>query len=83
MAAFMDESGIDARNGHPHRRESLPSHFKITTLRKGLFPYHLFQARQICNSLTGQCWLASHCNVYLAGTATEHVIKRGGEAAMR
>ena len=82
MAAFMDESGVNARIGYPHLREIVRSHPRIIQ-----FPAPFQNIRsatyQIPNSLTRQQWNTSHFNINLAEILINCIKKRGGGAVMR
>jgi hypothetical protein len=82
MAAFMDESGIDARIGHSPIREARRSRLIVITFLQGPVPHLHFSGHKRRNFLTEQCWLANNCNVYPARTASDGVIKKGGGATM-
>jgi hypothetical protein len=83
MAAFMDESGVEARIGHSPIRESLRSHFIAITFLQGPFPPRSFSTCQIRHLLTEQRWLAGNCNVYPARTSIDDRVMGGGGVAMR
>ncbi|MHC4425297.1 MAG: hypothetical protein ACYSYV_04270 [Planctomycetota bacterium] len=84
MAAFMEESGIEARNGHSYSQESFWAHLGKPPFSPGPVPHHELRGRQLRNSLTEGRRLAGNRNVCLARTATKkESLKRGGGAAMR
>ena len=83
MAAFMDESGVNAGIGYSSIREILRSHFRIIEFLLTPFQNIRSATYQIRNSLTGQQWNANHFNVNLIETFIDHITKRGGDAAMR
>jgi hypothetical protein len=82
MAAFMDESGVETRNGRTHIGGTLRSHFKTIAFRQGQFPPLQFSGHEIRNFLVEQRSLISDCNVYQAETATDQFVPEGGDVAM-
>jgi hypothetical protein len=82
MAAFMDESGVNARIGHSHIRESLHSHFNIIPFSQVHILHHKFFGHKIPNSPTEQQNLAKECNIYPAGIVTYNFISKGGNEPM-
>ena len=82
MAAFMDESGVETRNGRTHRGALLRPNFKVIALRQGLFPRHRFSSQQIPNPPAQQQSLASDYDVYPAGIITQDFISKGGDIVM-
>jgi hypothetical protein len=63
MAVIMDESGVDAPNGHSCSNESLQSHFKTITFRRGPFPPLQSSGHQVRDSLTKQHSLPGDCEL--------------------
>jgi hypothetical protein len=80
MAAFMEESGIEARDSYS--QESFWAHLGKTPFSPGPAPHQKLPGRQLRNSPTERRRLASNRNAYLARTATKEFFKRGGGAAM-
>jgi hypothetical protein len=82
MAAFMDESGVDARIVHSHIRGSLHSHFKTVPFNHVYILHHQFFGHIIPNSPTEQHSFAKDCNIYLDVTVTYNFISKGGNGPM-
>jgi hypothetical protein len=82
MAAFMEESGVDARIGHSPIGETLRPHFIATNFLQGPLPHLHFSGHQGRNLPTEQRWLTGNCNVYPARTSIDDCVMRGGGAAM-
>jgi hypothetical protein len=83
MAVFMEENGVEARNGCSRSEESLRSQFKTTAFCRDRFsPHFQFSSRQIHGFLTEQHCLPGDCEVCSVGTATDGFISEGGDAAM-
>jgi hypothetical protein len=82
MAAFMEESGIEARKNHSYTQESFRAHLGRIPFSPGPIPHHEMPGRQLRNSLTEGRRLTGNRNVHLARTATKESLKRGGGAAM-
>ena len=79
MTAFMKESGVEARNGHPHRRDTLRSHFIRVTFSQSAFKYPQLTGHQKHNFLIEQPWITNTCDSYLAGTVIDNFVKIGGD----
>ena len=80
MAAFMENSRIEAQDGHSCGNRSMRAHFKAITLSQGPFTNLRFISPQIRDYLTKRDRLANQCNVYSARTVTDNPIKKGGDA---
>jgi len=77
MTAFMKESGVEARNGHPHRREILQSHFIRVTFTHIAFKYPQLTGHHKHNFLIEQPWITNTCDSYLARTVIDDFVKEG------
>lgn len=82
MTAFTEVSGVEARNGHPHRRDTLRSRFKRVTFSQSALKYPQLIGHQIHNSLTKRHAIVVNCKAYSNRTVTDNVIKRGGDKPM-
>ena len=79
MTAFKKESGVEARNGHPHRRDTLRSHFIRVTFSQIAFEYPQLVGHQKRDFLIEQPWLANTCDSYLTRTVIDDFVKIGGD----
>ena len=83
MAAFMDESGVNAGIGYSPIGEILRLHFRTLTFHHAPFINLRFSTCQILNPLTGQYRPVNHFNTNLARTIIFGFTRKGGGAAMR
>lgn len=83
MAAFMDESGVNARIGYLPIRGILRLYSRIIKSLLAPFQNIQFPNSPILNSLIGQQWNANHFNTNLAKAFINGFTKRGGGAVMR
>lgn len=79
MAAFMEDSGVEKRNGRTHRGGILRSHFKIIAFHQGPFAPLQFLGYQIRNCLFKQHSLVNGYHLHPAGTVTDDIVSKGGD----
>ena len=83
MAAFMEESGVDAPKEHSLVKESLHAHLKIKTSNHIHFQHIKLSYLQIRNFLTNQHCRINDSNIYTAKKEIDNSIRRGGDKSMR
>ena len=82
MSAFMEESGVEKRNGQPHRGRIFQSNFKIFASYQGPSAPLQFLEYQIRNCLFKPHRLVGDAPFRVAGIATDDVVLKGGDGSM-